>query len=77
MEPQLISQAVQFGGIGIAAISIVALVWITKYLLDANAKREESLSGIIANHIDHTTTAMTDLTVAIKELSTIIREKIK
>jgi len=79
-----ISKLAEYGAVGIALAAIIAACWITKMLLDSRkdaedkaATREDKLGTIIGNHIDHATQAQTELSIAIKELSTIIREKIQ
>lgn len=84
MDIKSITPILEYGGIGLSALLIVALVWAVKYLSDAmksistdNTNRENTLTTIIGNHIDHQTISNTELTVAIKELSTVIREKMQ
>jgi len=77
MELQYLSSVVQYGAVGLVAIALVVITWAIKYLTDANSRNQGILTTIISNHIDHQTTSNRDLTVAIKELSTVIRERIK
>ena len=72
MESQ-ISKLAEYGSVGIA-IALVILIW---WIVKNNSEREDKLNTTINNHIQHTSCAIADLSVAIKELSTIIREKLK
>jgi hypothetical protein len=56
----------QYGVAGVAIAAIVALIVITKALIK-----------LVGNHIEHNTEAVSDLREVIKELSTLIRERIK
>ena len=68
-----ITKLAEYGSVGIA-ISLVLLIW---WVVKNNTDREDKLTSIIGNHLEHQTEATAALCVAIKELSTIIREKIK
>jgi len=72
-----LTKLADYGSVGTSIALIIALVYIVRYIVEKNERREERLSTLIGNHINHQTDAMTCLSVAIKELSTLIDTKLK
>lgn len=80
MTEQTITILVQAGAVGIAILLVALLYWVVKN----NTMREQLLTTLLGNHTEHQLSAtekqaeaMTNLATSIKELSTIIREKLK